>query len=179
MFRQSRYANTRIRGYPNTSGGFTLVELMVVMVILVIVMSVAAPSFVQLHREASIRSASRIVLATLNYARNIAASRAVQTRVYFDTEEKTFWIESLQTDEEGRAEFAPERTSLGQGNRLVRQIQLAVQTENDDDKGIYVTFYPDGHADACRVDLKDDYGRQKSIAVETMTGRVGMVEPKK
>ncbi len=160
--------------------GFTLVELLVAMVILVIVMAAAAPSFVQMQREASLRAGTRAIMATLNYARSTAASRAVQTRVYFDLEAKQFWMSVQQIDEEGRptADFIPERTSLGQRFTLARVVEMAVQAEDMGNRDeLYVTFYPDGHADALQVDLRDDAGRQKAIAVEPVTGRVEMVEP--
>jgi Tfp pilus assembly protein FimT len=150
------------------------------MVILVIVMAAAAPAFVQMRREASLRAGTRAMMATLNYARSTAASRAVQTRVYFDLEAKQFWMSVQQIDEDGRptADFVPERTSLGQRFALAPIIEIAVQAEGVEERGeVYTTFYPDGHADALQVDLRDDAGRQKAIAVESVTGRVEMVEP--
>lgn len=175
-----RLASCVVRGRPPSVRGFTLIELLVAMVILVIVMAAAAPSFVQMRREASLRAATRAIMATLNYARSTAASRAVQTRVYFDLEAKQFWMSVQQIDEDGRptADFVPERTSLGQRFGLAPIIEIAVQAEGLEERDeVYATFYPDGHADAFRVDLKDDAGRQKAIAVEPVTGRVEMVEP--
>lgn len=147
--------------------------------ILVIVMAAAAPSFVQMRREASLRAATRAMMATLNYARSVAASRAVQTRVYFDLEAKQFWMSVQQFDEDGRptADFVPERTSLGQRFALPPRIEMVIQAVGVEERDVlYTTFYPDGHADALQVALKDDAGRQKAIAVEPVTGRVEMIE---
>ncbi|MCS6863321.1 MAG: prepilin-type N-terminal cleavage/methylation domain-containing protein [Abditibacteriales bacterium] len=160
--------------------GFTLVELLVAMVILVIVMAAAAPSFVQMRREASLRAAARAMMATLNYARSTAASRAVQARVYFDLEARQFWMSVQQIDEDGRptADFVPERTSLGQRFALPPRIEMVVQAEGAEGRDLlYTTFYPDGHADALQVNMKDEAGREKVIAVEPVTGRVEMMAP--
>jgi Tfp pilus assembly protein FimT len=151
-----------------------------VLIIMVIMMAVAAPSFVQIQREANLRASTRAVLARLNYARSTAVSRAVQTRVYFDVEAKTIWVVVQQTDDTGRSDFAPERTSLGRMYQLPPVVQIGAETENVPQRGqIYITFYPDGHAEALQVGLKDDLGRQKTIEVEPVTGRVAVVEPTK
>ena len=61
---------------PLRQRGFSLVELMVTMVVAVILLAVAVPSFRDLIRRNQVGSASNTVLASLDYARTEAINRS-------------------------------------------------------------------------------------------------------
>jgi type IV fimbrial biogenesis protein FimT len=62
-------------------GGFTLIELMITVVIVVILMMVAVPSMVDYRRNAELTSASGTLLASINGARGEAMKRGVYAMV--------------------------------------------------------------------------------------------------
>lgn len=62
------------------SAGFTLVELLTALVILAILLSLAAPSFIRFQRNSELRSAANGLLTALSSARIEAMKRG--TRVY-------------------------------------------------------------------------------------------------
>ena len=61
---------------PPRQRGFSLVELMVTLVVAVILLAVAVPSFRDLIRRNQVSAASNTLLASLNYARTEAINRS-------------------------------------------------------------------------------------------------------
>lgn len=65
----------------SVQGGFTLIELMMVTIILAILLAIAAPSFVDLVRVMRVRSAAVDLYSDITLARNEAIKRGVQVSV--------------------------------------------------------------------------------------------------
>jgi type IV fimbrial biogenesis protein FimT len=61
----------------NRSTGFTVVELMVALVILVVLLALAAPAFDKIVANQRVRNASFDMFSALNYARSEAVKRGV------------------------------------------------------------------------------------------------------
>lgn len=70
---------------PGSSKGFTLVELMIVIALLVILSVIAVPGFNTLVRDNRIQSQAEEFNALLQYARSEAVIRKVPVRVTIDT----------------------------------------------------------------------------------------------
>jgi type IV fimbrial biogenesis protein FimT len=65
------------QGNRSLSSGFTLIEMMVVVVVMVVLLSVAVPSFRQVIANQRIKTASFDLFSALNYARSEAIKRNV------------------------------------------------------------------------------------------------------
>ena len=65
-------------------GGFTLVELMVVLAVMGIIAAIAAPSFTGLSQRASVKAATRDVVSAFQKARIEAIRQGATWRVRFD-----------------------------------------------------------------------------------------------
>ncbi len=65
----------RMHGLPRRSGGFTLVELMVTILIVAVLAAIALPSFRNVIQRNRVAAASNDLLASLSYARNTAITR--------------------------------------------------------------------------------------------------------
>lgn len=73
-------------------GGFTVVELLIVVVILAIIGLTALP-MISSAGSVQIRSAANMISADLEYARSLAISRGQYFSVEFDKNTESYWIE--------------------------------------------------------------------------------------
>lgn len=74
------------------SGGFTLVELLIVIAIIAIAAFTAIP-MMSSAASVQIRSAANMLTADLEYAKSMAISRAQNYSVVFDVSADSYWIE--------------------------------------------------------------------------------------
>jgi prepilin-type N-terminal cleavage/methylation domain-containing protein len=74
------------------SGGFTLVELLIVIAIITIAALTAIP-MMSSAASVQIRSAANMLTADLEYAKSMAISRAQYFSVVFDKNTESYWIE--------------------------------------------------------------------------------------
>jgi type IV fimbrial biogenesis protein FimT len=65
----------------STNDGFTLIELLTVISILVIILAIATPSFIEIRRNSELTKATNTLIATLNNARSEAMNRGVNVIV--------------------------------------------------------------------------------------------------
>lgn len=143
-------AMTSITGHnpDNAREGFTLFELITVLVLIATLLGLAAPSLSGFRRGRADADAAASVLAMTRMARNLAATMGTVSRVNIDEETGTYWVtvqkagvfEELMTDQ-GR-HF---RLSDGMTCRL----ELADRVESRP----YVQFTPDGRTEQATITL--------------------------
>ena len=73
----------------SATGGFTLVEIMVVLVVIAIVVAVAAP-YVVSTKDLQVISATRMIAADLQYAQSLAITSQSQTTVSFNSGNESY-----------------------------------------------------------------------------------------
>jgi general secretion pathway protein H len=121
-----------------TQGGFTLVELMVVMVIIALVMGLVATSLSRSISGAEARVAARKVAAALRYTR---------TRAILDKQETVFMV-----DTEARSYQAPGRPEVILPEGVDVSLTTARSELTSEDAG-GIRFFPDGGSTGGHVDL--------------------------
>jgi len=175
--------------------GLTLIELMVVMAIMVLLASVTAPTMVAAHREARIRSAARLVLSGLSYARSRAVSSGTTTR--FNVRQPrttgpappTVWVSVLEQEpDSATTRFKEESTPSGRVRALPEGVALEVAKEasdqsaytepvGDEEEGVsYLTFWRNGQTVNALLTLTVDRSRRRYIRLEALTGRARLVD---
>lgn len=180
------------------STGLTLIELMVVMVLMVLLAGVTAPSLVAAHREGRIRAATRQVLARLRYARSRAVTSGVTTRFNVKQPDNPgqqsgpppqTWISVLTTDSAtGESKFEVETTPAGRPRSLPKGVSLDLNKEPtdqstfsqppfDEEEGVdYVTFWRNGQTVNALLVLTDDVSGQRIVRLHGVTGRAELVD---
>jgi type II secretion system protein H len=83
---------TRSAEHPG-SCGFTLIELILVMAILIIVLSVTAPTLTSFFRSRTLDSEARRFLALTHYAQSRAVSEGVPISLWIDSQERKYGLE--------------------------------------------------------------------------------------
>lgn len=79
---------------PSRKNGFTLIELILVMALLTIAVSVAAPALANFFRGRSLDSEARRLLALTRAGQSRAVSEGVPVELWINTAENTFGLEA-------------------------------------------------------------------------------------
>lgn len=179
----------KAHGDSRPRGGFTLVEILMVVVIILIASAVAVPSLMRSFRGAKLRASARQQVMTSRYARSIAVLQQVQTALLLDT--------ALNTMEVLTISMPPRSTSIflndvaGHGGEeagtpviesvLVRRLESGVRfidvrgdgrRELPENDGIYtIRFFSNGMCDPYEVILEDDLGKRARISVDPLSGK--------
>jgi len=157
--------------------GFTLVELVVVIVVVAVLATAIVPRLSAGTGSARLRSAASRLLTAARYARDFAVTRRCVCRLGIDSDEGRYGLAYRAGPAE---EFRPMRGVGGQ-ERLSEPLRFAkvrIARRRDDGtvaeaKG--VVFTPTGTADAAVVQITD--GRRTiSIVVAPNTARARLVD---
>ncbi len=156
--------------------GFTLLELLIVMVIITIAFSALRPSFAGAVRGAQERTALRQLVGMFTAARTEAVARGKLVRIAFDPNEGVFYAE-VQTDPAvDRTAFEPLSLVNKRRVRLPEHLsvgRLRVGGQDIwDQTAMQIYFYPDGRTDGAVLELVDSYGGSIEMEVAPATGRV-------
>ena len=144
--------------YKASSRGFTLVELMFVMVIIALMMGLVATSMSSSISSAEARAASRKLVASLRYTR---------TRAILDKSEQV-----LLVDIENRSYQAPGRKQI----KLPEGVDLTITTARSEltsESVAGIRFFPDGGSTGGHIELIVN-GREYRINVAWLTGETSL-----
>jgi general secretion pathway protein H len=134
--------------------GFTLVEIMVVMVIIALVMGLVATSLSRSVSSAEARAASRKLVASLRYTR---------ARAIIDKQEQVF-----QVNTEERSYQAPGRKKVNLPDGVDVTITTARSEVTSED--VYgIRFFPDGGSTGGHIELTVNE-REYRVNVAWLTG---------
>lgn len=146
---------------PSRHRGFTLVEMLVVMVIMLLAYAMTAPMISAGVSSAELKAAARQIAAGLRKARSEAVVRKNEVALTVDVELRQF---ELSGDK--RIYHLPEKIEVS---------LFTAQSELVDAKTGAIRFYPDGSSTGGRVTLSRGE-RKYRVDVDWMTGRVKILD---
>lgn len=171
--------------------GFTLIELMVVIVIIGIMTALMIPEMKGTFQDALLRSTSRELINVFDLAYSRAVSLNQVRRVHLDTSTGRYLVEK-QVQERGEDNFVPADDVPGTKGELDKRITIEFRHADESSSGesstagapvsgsasdeATIDFYPDGTADAGAVLLRDRQGFQLLLEINPVTARVHIVE---
>ena len=177
-----------LRNPRGTDKGFSLIELIVVLVIIGLAAAVTAPFIFWTLERVEIRSAVKEIASSLRYARSVAISEKKEMRFYMDLDERLYWLDTRR--EEGREDgenrdpgqeeqgtsppaYPTAKRSL---NSLVN-VDLFVRGEDEFDEGtVMVSFSPFGSSSGGQFNLKTHEESSRplyfTVKVDPVTVRV-------
>jgi general secretion pathway protein H len=138
--------------------GFTLIELIVVIIIIASICALALPNSGKILENIKVRSTVRQICALLNYARGQAVISATNYKVNYNVNQKSCWITKKINDSyvrlKGRA-----------GKTLFIPKEVSFETKIDS-----ITFYPKGTSSGGEIIIEDFH-----IVVDEITGIVEVI----
>ena len=143
------------------SGGFTLVEMLVVLAIISLLLAFAPPVFNRIMPGLEVQSATRQLAASLRSARSEAIRDNTETTLTLDLEARVYRLDQL-----------------GQEQAIDEDIEVSMLTARSElereDVG-RIRFYPDGTSTGGRITFSGG-GAAYDVLVDWLTGRIHIME---
>ena len=143
-----------------TDHGFTLLEVIIVVLVIALVLAVSYPSLSRGSAAIHLRSTGRDVLNTFRYAREKAVTEQVGMKVTADREKQTLVL----TDD------------LGDGSRTyampkdVKIQRMALAGSEITEGPLTIRFLPNGSSESAEILLQSDSGSSLRIISDPITG---------
>lgn len=156
-------------------GGFTLIELIIVMIVIFTLSTIVAPRFSDFFPGLQVRKSTESLLAWARKARADAAVTGTRQRLLLDSANKKYWIEV-----EARPIKEPGKFTALTGAWIPETLPGAVtfesiegaETDPSNSALRYVEFRPDGTSSEATVTLVNDNGDRQTLRVEGATSKV-------
>jgi type II secretion system protein H len=187
-------------GLPRNSNsfrrGFTLIELMVVLVIIAIMTAVIIPEMRGTFEEALLRSTARKLVNVFSLAYSRAVTVNQLHRVRLDRKTGRYTMERTVREGEEGSGFVPVRDIAGSEGELDTRITIEFrrseeppaegretqgpviseeESRNQDTRDV-IAFHPDGTADSGELLLRDREGFRLVLRINPTTARVQIIE---
>lgn len=153
--------------------GFTLLELIMVMVIISTLLAIASPSLKGFFSSRRIHDAASNILSLLKLARSQAITEGRSYRLNLDVEKGSYWLTAV----EGGV-FNELKTEFGSTFILPDDTSIEFEKENSDDSvEKYIQFYPEGRAQPGLIKLTDRHGDVVEIMSSSPLERYRVIIP--
>ncbi len=151
--------------------GFTLLELILVMLILSTVLAMAAPSLRGFFGSRQAQDTAAQILALTQFARSQAISEGVIYRLNFDTRDRVYWLTAWKS-----GAFEELETEFGQVFTLPKDMAMELEDVDEEEGDVYVEFTPQGTVTAATIRLIDRRGRALEVSCPSITESFSIVE---
>jgi prepilin-type N-terminal cleavage/methylation domain-containing protein len=167
---------------------FTLIEILLVVVIILIATGIAMPSFVASYRGARLRSSIRMVVMASRYARATAVLKQMDTAILFDSALHTIEVVGLKEEGATQGGFLDDEQPMGTDDeeenisiqtlmerRLADDVEI-VEVSSDEgiteEEGIYaVNYFANGMCEEYTIVLRDDRNKSATIEIDPLSAR--------
>lgn len=181
-------------------GGFTLVEIILVIAIIVLAFAIALPTIGRSLKSAKLKTAAREAIVLSRYARNAAILHQRHHVMMFNPEarklelvslersgfqggmgdpfaslENARQVESKLQEQEEQAEYQVKDGGI-KAKTLPEGVGIedfTCSAEDQEHNGVYwVNYYPNGMCDAHSFSIADTRGRKITVKVDGITGEI-------
>jgi general secretion pathway protein H len=159
--------------------GFTLVELIVVLVIMGFSIALVTPSFSRFLRTVELKGAAKKVGGILRYCRSEAVNKGRIVQVLFDSNLREVKVQAKGLTEEKEEQEKKDDTipkkiySLPDGIRIKKVDVVSAPSTSDIP---FIEFYPNGGSNGGSIYLDDEDRNTFNIEVHFLTGMVKVVK---
>ena len=162
------------RGNSSDSKGFTLLELILVMVIISTVLAMASPSLRGFFASRETSDAAAQIVSMTQLARSQAIAEGRIYRLNLDLEQGSYHLTVREGGafrklykEFGRVFLLPDDTTF----------ELVKDREGEEESEVYIDFFPQGHTEASTIRLTDRRGDVYEIVCYSSAERFQVIIP--
>ncbi len=148
------------------SKGFTLIEIMLVVVIILIATAVATPVFRGTFKSTQMTDATRSTVRMARFARSLSILRQSECVLHF--EEDRLVLTCAAPAEPKTERQLPQDIQIGSFENL--------SEEHSPDNARKVHYYPNGMNDGFELALEDDQDHRRIIKCQPYSGKVTVEE---
>ena len=174
-----------MRTSPTGSRGFTLIEIIVVVVLISILATMTVLSMYSGASPAKLRGSAQRLLVAARFARDFATTHRCKSRLMIDPDKQQYAITFQPDPQHDPSKFVPLATTLGKVQSLsqgIRFVNLRIVPRQGRDQldpprreTNYITFEPTGSADAAVLEVTN--GKQSySVLIVPHTGYAKLIE---
>jgi len=152
--------------------GFTLIELVLVILLVSIITALSTPLFRRTFSDLTIKNASFDMGKMINYTQEMAIIDRVMYKLNLNFEKESYWITKETHSEEGVV-YKRIKGRFGKIFILPRRFSLRSNKKE-------IVFYPDGRSDEAKIWIRDEESREERvIEVQGFGSRVTVEAVKK
>lgn len=148
--------------YKKQNSGFTLIEILIVLVLAVLIMGVVVPRFSSGTAAIQFRSATKEIASGLRYIRMQAVTKNQETEFIFNLDENYYQL----SDREKKYPIPDDITVT---------IYSAANQDRQNQQGD-IRFFPDGSSTGGRITLEIEE-QKRFIDINWLTGQVEISDP--
>jgi len=163
------------------SAGFTLVELILVMIVIFTLATIIAPRFTDSFPSLQVRTSTERLFAWARKARSDAALTGARQRVVMDSAKKKFWIEVETRPIKEPGKFTKLSGAWGEGlipDEVAFETIDGAETDPKNSALRYLEFRPDGTSSEATIILSNENGDRQTLRVEGATSKVYIEQAK-
>ena len=157
------------------SKGFTLIELVVVIVVLGVMVTLVIPAFSEIT-GANLKRSARHLTGTIRFLRDEAEAKKTVFRLRFDVPNGHYWAEALKVLDDRTAEFVRPATAISTAGSLAGQTSFKDVRPMSHPDDPYILFTPDGWVEKTFIHLRDGDGKDYTLIVKPLTGTTELHE---
>lgn len=151
--------------------GFTLIELMVVMLLISIVMAIAIPKFGSGAFQDPVKKLSRWMIHTVRTLRSAAIQQQKAQGLVIDLSNRRMWLVNDGMDEEA-AQAAASNKALSIPDAIRYMDVQFPQQERISSGTAEIRFYPAGYSDQVLIHLETEDDEKLTYLVEPLLPKV-------
>lgn len=157
--------------WSNNNKGFTMIEMMVIVVVIGIIATLSLPGFGKIMDRLKLKTAGRDVVSAMRFARSAAVSQKDQFGVYFDQSARTFLVFK---DIANQSSFTYDvgADSVIQIKKLPRNVNFGYTSI----PGPAIIFKPNGSAYTSGQVYMSSYGQYEGYLTVDVLGSTGRVK---
>jgi prepilin-type N-terminal cleavage/methylation domain-containing protein len=156
------------------SPGFTLIELMVVMLLISIVLAVIIPKFDGGVFQDPTKKLSRWMVNTIRQLRSTAIQKQKSLALVIDLDKQQMWI-AIDGMSEEQLSAAAEKAFKIDRSMQITNVQFPEQ-ETISTGSAEIRFYPAGFSDRALIQLENDDAERFSYLLEPLLPKVKMFD---
>jgi len=155
-------------------GGFTLIELTMVILLFGLLLSLTVPRFQDAVITDSLKSTSRRIISAIRELRNFAIKEYKDYDLIFNLESNQFWIDSPFITEEERVNAREDISYIPEG---VRIIDIWIKDEEKKISGeTGIRFTRKGYIQPSLIHLGSEDGRNFTLVLRPFLGKIEVVD---